>query len=300
MHSWKKGIAAVLLTFFGLYAYGQTPITISGEIIGETLVSAWQQHWPHSEDNHSVTWQPTAQHVDVHLTLHPDENTHFTYFSVAQFHLVPVLNNAAASADGLISKGLNRNELKQLFFEDPYSEVTTSSLRRELTVYSRLGQHGISAQFAAHFGYKPENIRGKAIAGNDKHVLMAMLRDATAISYSALPIVYQPESGKIKEGLTVVPVDLDGNRKVSDWERDYADLLSALGLLTAHPSDNIPTVTVYLGVDLNQAQPSTLQFIKWVLTEGQTHLNALGFLAPDDKNQAKALGKLNSLAANQP
>ena len=147
------------------------------------------------------------------------------YFYIARYAVLPVANSKSEFAKTYSSKGLNKDLITQLFFNDIFAnDEDEKEIKEPYTIYTRLQKAGSPIIFTKYFGYEQKDVKGKAIAGSDEHLLKAVLRDSTSVSYLPLSLIYDHTSKKPVDGLTVLPVDLNGNGKVSDDEKFYGDL----------------------------------------------------------------------------
>ena len=136
--------------------------------------------------------------------------------------------------------------------------------------------------FTKYFGYQQKDIKGKAIAGADEHLLKALLRDSIGVSYLPLTLIYDQASKKPVSGLTVLPVDLNGNGRVNDEEKFYGDLSTVIAKLEeAKNIHNIPVEYLHLSVDKTNVSPEAQEFLKWVAENGEKDLHDFGFLKPE-------------------
>jgi hypothetical protein len=149
---------------------------------------------------------------------------------------------------------------------------------------------GAPIVFTQHFGYEQKDIKGKAIAGSDEHLLKALLRDSSSVSILPLPLIYNRETRKPISGLTVLPVDFNGNGRVSDDEKFYDDLSKVIDRLesaSAKDNKNIPSAYLHLSVAKQSASSEAVEFLKWVINNGQKDLHDFGFLQPEPKRLEK-------------
>ena len=209
------------------------------------------------------------------------------YLYVGRYAILPVANSISAFSAIYSAKGLNNELIRQIYFEDIFADkAKQTSIKTPFTVYTRLQKAGVPTVFASYFGYDQRDIRGNVIAGADVHLLKALLRDSTGISYLPVPLIYDLQTRKPVEGLTVLPVDLNGNKKVSDDEKFYDDLDKVIEQLEA--SDvrikNIPIEYLHLSVDKHNASAEAIDFLQWVNEHGQINLHEFGYLAPDQKD----------------
>jgi phosphate transport system substrate-binding protein len=213
------------------------------------------------------------------------------YVYIARYAILPVANDKSAFAKTYSDKGLNRALINQLYFHDLFADSEKEiKIKEPFTIYTRLQKGGAPIAFTKYFGFEQKDIKGKAIAGADEHLLKAIIRDSTAVSYLPLTLVYDHASGKQTSGLTVLPVDLNGNDKVSDEEKIYADLSAVISKIESTESKelkNLPIEYLHLSVDKKNATPEAVAFLKWVIENGQKDLHEFGYLLPQTTKKEK-------------
>jgi phosphate transport system substrate-binding protein len=140
--------------------------------------------------------------------------------------------------------------------------------------------------FASYFGHEQKDIQGTAIAGADAHLIKALLRDSTGVTYLPLPLIYDSQTRNPIQGLSVLPVDMNGNKKISEDEKFYDDLDKVISSLEAiDPRDlrNIPVEYLHLSIDKTNSSSEAVDFLKWVNENGSRHLHEYGYLLPEPK-----------------
>jgi len=179
--------------------------------------------------------------------------------------------------------------IKQIFFHDIFSEKE-EAIKAPFTVYTRLQKAGAPITFASYFGYQQKDVQGKSIAGSDEHLLKAVLRDSTGVSYFPLNLIYDLTTGKPHQGIVVLPVDSNGNGKISDDEKFYNELSTVIQHLEPKNQgdiNNIPAEYLNFSIDKNNPNQNAIAFLQWVVQNGTNDLNAFGFLKPEPSRQLK-------------
>jgi phosphate transport system substrate-binding protein len=216
----------------------------------------------------------------------PDEAIKKTreYLYVARYAVLPVANSHSAFAKTYSVKGLTRGLINQLYFHDLFADPDKQIKIKELfTIYTRLQKAGAPIAFTKFFGFEQKDIGGKAIAGSDEHLLKAILRDSSAVSYLPLTVIYDHENRRPVNGLSVLPVDLNGNDRISDDEKFYDELETVIERTeNAEAKDlkNLPIAFLHLSVDKKNATPEAIEFLKWINQNGQASLHQFGYLLP--------------------
>lgn len=207
------------------------------------------------------------------------------YVYIGRYAILPIANSQSAFSKTYSVKGLNQTLIKQLFFNDIFSDKKESiAVKEPYTVYTRLQKAGAPVTFSKLFGYLQKDIKGKSIAGSDEHLLKAVLRDSIGLSYLPLNLLFDQKTGKPLEGITILPVDLNGNGKVSDDEKIYSALSAIIQRLEAKSQTevaNVPMEYLNFSINKNDPSPEAIAFLQWILEHGHNDLHAFGFLKPE-------------------
>jgi phosphate transport system substrate-binding protein len=218
------------------------------------------------------------------------------YISIARYALLPIANAKSAFAKEYAEKGLVEKNYKQIFFHDIYAEKD-KSLTTPYTIYTRLQKAGAPLTFAKYFGYEQKDIKGKAIAGADEHLIKALLKDDTGITYTIPGLAFDLQSRKPTEGITVIPVDLDGNGRVSREEKSVEDLDRLLAGLENEKVKNVPVEYIHISIDKHNSNQEAKKFLLWVAANSGKDLQHFGYLKPDAKRLQGETEKLERFAA---
>lgn len=214
-----------------------------------------------------------------------DVNKTRDYLHIARYVVLPVANSKSAFAKLYTEKGVNQELINQLFFHDIYADKKKEQdIKAPFTIYTRLQKAGIPIVFTKYFGFQQKDIKGKAIAGSDEHLLKTILRDTIGVSYLPLTLIYDHATKKTLTGLTVLPVDLNGNGRVSDDEKFYGDLATVIQRFEekdVNDFKNLPTGYLHLSIEKNSANPDAVDFLNWVRENGQNYLHDFGYLKPE-------------------
>jgi phosphate transport system substrate-binding protein len=223
------------------------------------------------------------------------------YIYVGRYAILPVASEKSAFAKRYLDKGLTTDLINQIFFHDVFADKEKQQqIKDPYTVYTRLQKAGAPIVFTKFFGYDQKDIKGKAIAGSDEHLLKALLRDSTGVSYMPLPLIYDQATQKPYAGLTVLPVDFNGNGRVGDDEKFYETLPSVIEHLEQKEGKeikNVPIEYLHLSIDKKNASEQAVNFLKWVNENGQNDLHDFGYLKPEAKRFEKE--KFNDFASKR-
>jgi ABC-type phosphate transport system substrate-binding protein len=139
---------------------------------------------------------PSTYDILLEAYEQPDEiKNSREYVYVARYALLPIANNKSEFAKKYGEKGLNKELIVQLFFHDIYADKEEQKkIDVPYTVYTRLQKAGAPITFSRYFGSEQKDVKGKAIAGADEHLLKALQRDSTGVSYLPLSLIYDRDT----------------------------------------------------------------------------------------------------------
>jgi phosphate transport system substrate-binding protein len=291
-------IAALLAlsSFLEAVAQNTAVVRVTGVRFAYPLVEQWIDQYSKVNPNVQViiesrgTQDPSQFDILVEAYEQKEEvrkDREYTY--VGRYAILPVANSTSQFAKTYVLRGLTAQTIKQIFFNDLFADKDKEEkIDAPFTTYTRLQKAGSPIVFANYFKYEQKDIAGKGIAGSDEHLLRAVLRDTTGVSFLPTPMIYA-KSGLPITGLTPIPVDLNDNGRVSDDEKFYGSRASTIDRLSnANSKDihNVPIEYIHLSVDKKTASPEAIAFIKWVVDKGLGNIKEFGFL-PAESSRLK-------------
>jgi phosphate transport system substrate-binding protein len=298
-----KSIILFFITTAGVLhaqAQNQSEVVITGVRFSYPLVNSWIADYKKTNPSANIkiearTTTDPAQYDLLIEAYEPDslakETRDFVY--IGKYALLPVANAASGFAKQFGEKGLTEEIIKQVYFTDPFSDKKKEKkIESAYTVYTRLQKAGAPITLAKYFGFEQNNIKGKAIAGADEHLIKAVLKDSTAISYATLGLLFDLTTGKPLTGLTILPVDLDNNGKVSSEEKVFTSLGSSIERLESAEVKNVPIEYLHVSISRKKSNAEALKFLQWILNNGRDNLHQFGFLKPDAQRFQKEKEKL--------
>lgn len=93
-------------------------------------------------------------------------------------------------------------------------------------------------------------------------------------------------------GIAIIPIDLDGNGKIEARESVYAtrdDITQAIAK-NLYPSP--PARDLYLVGKGKAANRAAVEFVRWVLTDGQKYVPETGYIPLNKEKLAEGLNKI--------
>ncbi len=196
--------------------------------------------------------------------------------------------------EDLHRKGITRETLIGIYIT---GEITTwgqavgrPEVAEPIHVFTRSDAAGAPAVWAEYLGKQQEDLLGVGVYG-DPGVLGAVIKDPLGIGFNNLNYAFDMETGEPVAGARVVPLDANNNGQADPQElydsKDQAVQAVATGAYPSPPARDLNLVTL--------GKPSGLvnTLIKWILTDGQTYVDEIGYIPLTQEQLIKELEKLD-------
>ena len=201
--------------------------------------------------------------------------------------------------DELQAEGLTREDLEAVFTREVtnWGELVDADVDEEIVVYGRSDASAAYKQwgdFLAGEGdaYTQSDLQEVADANynGDQPVAEAVGSDPNAISLNNINYVYDLSSGKLEGDIRPVPLDRDGTGLSAD-EKFYETRGEFLGAVEAGDYPAPPAREMFLAADGGFEGPA-LEFVEYVLTEGQQYVRENGYVPLEQDRLDEALDAL--------
>lgn len=199
--------------------------------------------------------------------------------TIANYVLLPITNSKNSLLnDKKVQKGLNDKLSHEIFVEKGIDEYDESKDSKQLpgTVYTLSGKHSTTTELLANtLNVDVKSIKGKKIIGREENVITVVKNRPDAIAVDVATLVYDKATHQPVSGVTILPIDLNGDNKVSDEERAAIASLDALNeYISNQRTTSLPTGSIRLSSQDKDADA----FVIWASTTGQNYVSSLGYL----------------------
>jgi phosphate transport system substrate-binding protein len=210
--------------------------------------------------------------------------------AVVEDAVLGTINTANPVLDKILEHGLTKQQLRDIFIN--YSIQTWGQLvgdstnTKPIKVYSRSDPCGAAETWVKYLGnYSQDDIPTieeiTKVKGDDS-MSKAVAGDPFGIGYSNVNYIYSNTTRTPKEGIVVIPLDLNGNGTIDPEESFYENRDDVVNAEINHTLPSPPSRLVYL-VTLNNFTGITKDFVRWILTDGQQYTFNNGYGAvPSD------------------
>ncbi len=230
--------------------------------------------------------------ADINLVLDSNQGSTnkenpVVYFG--QYAILPVTASTSDAARILTKKKLNESKLKKLFFiVDEFDDSEEKDkINQQVVIYSGSGSQSIAQAYASYFGLNSTSFKGKRISGDDAFLNTAINRDPQGVTFNALSNIFDLQSRKLKNGLTILPLDVKKSEAGI-----FASTANIDNVITTLEQDKIEGIPVErLGFRYSGKSEAVNQFLNWILTVGTGYNHQYGILSLDNKILTAQLNK---------
>ena len=225
----------------------------------------------------------------------PEEEKGAVGFAVAKDAVVPTINAANPKLAELLKRGLSREAAIKIWITgeaSTWGDILGNGDKTPLHAYTRSDACGAAETWALWLGSKQEDLGGTAVFG-DPGVAAAVQKDIYGIGLNNIGYAYDNDTHRPNEGLAVLPIDADGDGRISDEERFYDTKEDIVGAIAADRYPSPPARDLYLvskGVPTN---PVAVAFLEYVLTRGQEKNVPAGYIGMSAEKVGRALRMLH-------
>lgn len=214
---------------------------------------------------------------------------------VAKDGVAPIVNQNNPQIEKLLDQGLSPDEFMHIFTSGKqltWGEVLDTDSKDKLTVYTRADESGAAEIWAAFIYRKASDLKGIGMNGDDE-MIKSIQNDPLAVGFSNFSYAFDTLTGERKKDIQVIPVDLDFDNKIDRVEVPFRNLEEAhrslwLGFF---PEQLCRELT--LGSLGKPTDPVIVEFLKYVLGEGQSDIKKIGFCPLNDVYIKYSLEYLN-------
>jgi len=216
------------------------------------------------------------------------------WVSVTKDAVFPIINAENPVAEQLMAQGITQEVYNKIYIT---GEITTwgevvgdPSITDKINVFTRSDASGAAEQWAKYTGGEAqEDLLGIGLNG-EPAMVDTVLKDPLAIGFGNLNSIFDLSGGSLVPGILIPALDINGNG-TADAGEVYKVKEDAFGAVADGTYPSPPARFENLAT-LGKPEGLELEFIKWILTDGQQYLEAAGFVPLTPEQQAESLAKL--------
>ncbi len=210
--------------------------------------------------------------------------------------VVPTISNKNPFLHSLKKRGLTRDEFKGIFIDKTnvsWNVLLGGEDENQISVYTRSDACGAAGTWAKYLGGEQENLKGIGIYG-DPGLAEAVSKDPLGIAFNNTVFAYDLKTGVKREGIEVIPIDINENGKIDPEENFYDSLQEIIQAVAMGIYPSPPARELYFVAKGKPQKKAAIDFIKWTLTKGQDYLQDAGYVPIEKASIDGYLSKLEA------
>ncbi len=231
----------------------------------------------------------------VSREIYPEELSKGAFaISVTKDAVVPVVSESNPLLNSLLIIGLKKGVASDIWITGKYktwAQAFGLKSTLPLHIYSRSDACGAAEMWAKYLGKKQEDLNGIGVFG-DPGLAQAVKRDALGIGFNNIGYAYDANTKKQINGIKVLPIDLNENGKIDPDENFYNSLDELIKAIATNKYPSPPARELYFVTKGKPKNNAVIEFIKWILTDGQRFVNESGYIS---LSKDKLISELNKL-----
>ena len=216
------------------------------------------------------------------------------WVSVTKDAVVPTINENNPVLEEILSRGITKEILIKIWITgkiENWSEVVEKESSDKIHVYTRSDACGAAKTWAQFLGGNQEDLLGIGVYG-DPGLAEAVNKDILGIGYNNINYAYDTKTQNQIKGIKVLPIDLDGNRKIDKDEDFYESRDEIVNAIATGKYPSPPARDLHFVSKGKPKRKVVVEFIKWVLTDGQKYIPETGYIGLPEEKLQKELEKL--------
>lgn len=231
----------------------------------------------------------------VSREIYPEEIKKGAYpVAVTKDAVVAVVNASNPALDAIMSKGLKREAGNNIWITGMYktwAQAFGSKGSIPIHVYTRSDACGAAEVWAKYYGKKQEDLLGSGVYG-DPGLALAVKKDPLGIGFNNIGYAYDSKTKKQIAGLRVVPLDINGDGKITTDENFYDTMDKLIEAIATGKFPSPPARELYLVTNGKPQKEVVKKFLLWILTDGQKFVNEAGYISLSKESINKEIEKL--------
>ena len=216
-------------------------------------------------------------------------------FAVTKDAVVAVVSDQNPALKDILTGGLTLNAGNDIWITGKYKtwgQAFNSKSKSSIHVYTRSDACGAAEVWAKYFGKKQEDLLGSGVFG-DPGLALAVKKDPIGIGFNNIGYAYDFNTKKQIAGIRVVPIDLNKNGKIDPDEDFYGSMDQLIDAIAKGKYPSPPARDLYFVTNGKPKNKLVVEFLKWVLADGQKFVNQTGYINLSNEIIAKGLKNLN-------
>lgn len=214
--------------------------------------------------------------------------------AVSRDAVLPIFSLSNSDANLITKHGSSQENFVKLFITKEitkWNQFIPETKNEDINIFTRSDACGAGEMWAAYLGKHQEDLVGVGVFG-DPGIADAVKADKNSIGYANVIYVYDMHTRQPYEGIGVIPLDLNANGTIDTEENFYGSLDSVMSAIAENRFPAPPARDLYLISKGKPQKKAVVDFINWILTEGQKFVGEAGYVNLNSEQIKKEQEKL--------
>jgi len=192
--------------------------------------------------------------------------------------VVPIINSRNPFLDKIYQQGVSSEELAKIFRKTEMQKwATLLKIGQNAPVhYYMTNDESINSEVANFLNLNQITIEGIKVE-NEKELISSIKKDPYALGFCKMINLVDYKNQSIVEDIKLLPIDRNGNGKIDYIEKIYDDLNVLSRGVWAGKYPKTLFNNIYAISSVKPTNDIEVEFLKWVVTDGQQFLNPTGY-----------------------
>lgn len=223
-----------------------------------------------------------------------EKNKGAWWVAVTKDAVVPTISNNNPYLNILLEQGVTKEEFVKIWITGKikyWDELVGQNNKNLINIYTRSDACGAASTWAEYMDKTQEDLLGIGIY-SDPGLVESIKKDNLGIGYNNINYVYDADTKKVIEGIQILPIDINNNKKIDRNENFYTNRDEILDAIKNNKYPSPPARLLYFVTHNKPVNKIILEFISWVLNEGQNYSTDCGYIRLSDNLLKEQLIKL--------
>jgi phosphate transport system substrate-binding protein len=283
-------------------------ITISGAFALYPLAVKWAEEFKklHPEVKIDISaggagkgmTDALSKMVDIGMVsreIYPEEKKKGAFeIAVTKDAVVATISASNPGINDILKNGIKKDAFNNIFITGKiktWGQAVGTKSKVPLRVYTRSDACGAAESWAKYFGKKQEDLLGVGVFG-DPGLALAVKKDPSGIGFNNIGYAYDAKTKKPNPGIKIAPIDLNNNGKIDPDENFYDTLDQIIEAIAIGKYPSPPARDLYFVTSGKPTKKALVEFIKWVLTDGQKYVHESGYIKLSNEKLDAGINKL--------
>ena len=216
------------------------------------------------------------------------------WVAVTKDAVLPTINAANPWIDQIRKTGITHDQFEKIFITGEivkWKELFGEGEDKQINVFTRSDACGAAQMWGEYLGRDQESLIGVGVFG-DPGMADAVKNDIYSLGFNNVIYVYDLKTRKCYDKMGVIPIDLNSDGMISTDEDFYSTIDDVTIATKSGKYPSPPARDLYFVSKGKPASAVVIEFLKWVLTDGQKFVEEAGYVNLSEEKIIQELEKL--------